>query len=523
MQCDSRPAASTAHRHCKYSQSCSTTCIGVNSLCSELGAQNVTEGGLRQPQAFAFEAPTLGRIIMESIWVNFENIPAAVALDNSLKARRAKLESSSQSGQVAGLWVVTAAQLVEYIEDVQVIILQELQSAIDSVKTDFWGVLIQIDCTHLKVMGDIRTEIGIEGLGSIRMQYALKFSEFVNHVYMQFSVADSGYVSLNVSGSKFDTLRVDGALRSVYADDAKIRRHLMINGMYDQVTFSNSMIEEAHLGGASIADVRLISTSVMGSFSAEDCCFGELDFGLSTVKKRLVFDRCRFMHPPNMHATSLPSDTIFRKNVFLDSELVERFKPVLTITRRSDSLLYTSAADRFRALRLAMKAAGSQDEELRFFALEMRTRRQGGHMAGIERVVSWLYDVVSAYGSSVTRAMVVFFAWNLAFYALFFVTITFGPLLHSLSIPTGFGTTLGVPSTNPPTVDNTIAAFKGNEVLALTLQNALNPFAALSGSPAVRVNNLSLAMLSIIQSIGSVAAGALALLALRLKFQRSGG
>lgn len=127
------------------------------------------------------------------------------------------------------------------------------------------------------------------------------------------------------------------------------------------------------------------------------------------------------------------------------------------------------------------------------------------------------------YGSSASRAMTVFFLWNLAFYAVFAAIVTFGPLLASPAIPAGFGSVLGVAAIEPAAISSTIAAFKGNEVLALTLQNALNPFAALSGNPAVRVNNLSVAILSLVQSIGSVASGALALLALRLRFHRGGG
>jgi hypothetical protein len=453
---------------------------------------------------------------MRSLWVNFHDVPEAVALDGLLTAHRARLEAACPSGHLQnGLWPVTAQQLTAYIADAEAIILKALH---DGGTRPLWGVLIQIDCSHLKVSGEVKTESVVPPLDLTRIQYQLANSEF-EHVKMQFDVEGSTRVSLSVEASKLISLKVEG-LGYLICHETEIRS-LVIRGKCNTVMISRSTIKE-HLifYAASVAEVRLISTTIEGSFEAENSSFGEVDFGLSAVKTRLVVNDCRFMRPPNVHDSPLPSDAVFSRSIFLDQALRERFKAQLS--PRSERS-YTSAAERYRALRLAMKKAGSQDEELRFFALEMRCRRQQGQVTGIERVVSWLYDVVSVYGSSASRAMLVFILWNAAFCALFVCVFEGGPFLQSLNIPTGFGTVFGVSSTNPAAIDNTMAAFRGHEVLALTLQNALNPFAALGGSPAVRVNNLSIAVLCIIQSIGSVASGALALLALRLKFQRSGG
>jgi hypothetical protein len=323
--------------------------------------------------------------------------PSAVALDNVLKKHRTDLEASIPSGQVDDLWLLPASKFIEYIRGAEAIIDFALQDGGSLLCDELHGVLIQIDCSRLKVTEQVRTSVAIKKTGPLRFEYDLKFSVFADYVNVDCRMEPGSRVHLNISNSNFNTLIVHGSAYSVHAYEASFKA-LGLSGAYDRVTLNNATIEEVlWFDEASIAELQLACTKVSGSFEAKNSRFGELDFGMSTVKKRLVFRQCRFMQPPNVHATLLPSDAVFTKNVFLAPDLVEQFAPKLK--RGHGALVYTSAAERFRALRLAMKNAGSQDEELRFFALEMRNRRQTGQVAGIERIISWFYDLVSVYGS----------------------------------------------------------------------------------------------------------------------------
>lgn len=122
---------------------------------------------------------------MRSLWRGLENYPEAVALDNLLKVRRDALQASSQAE--AGPWVVTGEQLIEYIIECEDIILKALDAEANADASDggaFLNVLIQIDCTHLKVTERLHTKSTIPFLES-KIEYDLTWSEFCGPVRMR--------------------------------------------------------------------------------------------------------------------------------------------------------------------------------------------------------------------------------------------------------------------------------------------------------------------------------------------------
>ena len=112
--------------------------------------------------------------------------------------------------------------------------------------------------------------------------------------------------------------------------------------------------------------------------------------------------------------------------------------------------------------------------------------------------------------------------WNTAFAVFFSVLLTVGPRVWAAGLPLGFGYVLGVP-TGAVVVSTAQRVFTGMEGLGLAVQNATNPLALIGYSPAVRVDNGSVFALSLVQSVGSLGIVALFFLAVRNRFQRSGG
>ena len=224
------------------------------------------------------------------------------------------------------------------------------------------------------------------------------------------------------------------------------------------------------------------------------------------------FSGCTFFEPPKVHGAVFPSNTVF---------IGCRFGGRRQWRWGHRSEHTGEAAENYRVLKMAMKSAGAGLEEMRFFALEMRERRLtrnhrkawvDSRMSRTDRTVSLLYDLISCYGTSIGRAVFVFALWNCIFLALF-LTLGRAGLLSAPEQP--------VPApTEAQAAPEQYHVLKAYPAVGYTLQNIINPGAAVSKSGLMPIPNGTVLVLSAIQSLGSLAIIALLLLALRGKFQR---
>jgi hypothetical protein len=228
---------------------------------------------------------------------------------------------------------------------------------------------------------------------------------------------------------------------------------------------------------------------------------------------RAAFEGCTFHEVPNVHGAVFPSDTVFIGCRF-------GFPRNPRSWRRPAPSIKT--AENYRALRMSMKSAGAGLEEMRFFALEMRERRRiknhptlsaSCKVSRTDRMISLLYDLISCYGTSIGRALSAFALWNCIFLAIFFAFGQIG-LISAPNKPPMCSGTQGVPA-----IENVLLTYPA---VGYTLQNIINPSATVSKSGLMPIGSGPVLVLSIIQSLGSLAIVAMLLLAIRGKFQRGG-
>jgi hypothetical protein len=308
---------------------------------------------------------------------------------------------------------------------------------------------------------------------------------------------------------------------------------LTVNGSFALTgNWTDVVMERATCGSFAVGRAALRSISLTESTIRRDLRFSfvtlqwDANFRQTKILQSATFHDVDFKTAPDFHEASLPSATGFINTTFSTED---------PDPDRADSNF--PAIDRFRALRVAMRKAGARHEEDQFFALELRARRSAGKfrrkemgIGPIEVGLSWLYDKLSVYGTSVGRPILCFVLWNLTFALLFWLIVHAGPSVLARDVNVGFGYRLGVPACAgglpkpciAPIMSET-AAMNGAEPSGLALQNALNPFAVFSGKPAFITGHFSVFLLSIIQGFGSLTIGALLLLSLKGKFQRSGG
>jgi hypothetical protein len=269
---------------------------------------------------------------------------------------------------------------------------------------------------------------------------------------------------------------------------------------------------------ADVSYIEAMRAAIPGGISILDSRVYFMSLRSARIDERLTCMRTGFDMVPDLTGTTLPVDLSLPPSQISLARSVD----VLAHIERRVSEKVEVVPDRaplsarYRLLRLAMKARGAHDLEALYFAREMRAERadRNNHYGTVDRFLSWLYDSVSEYGTSVHRALGWFLAWNTGFMLFFVLLQVLGP------ISVVFGYVVGLPegairAENP--------AYVGVEAIGLSLQNAFNPLAMLSSNPAIKVNNPGLAFLSQVQTLGSIGIAALALLALRSRFQRGSG
>lgn len=269
---------------------------------------------------------------------------------------------------------------------------------------------------------------------------------------------------------------------------------------FAECKFGSVLLSDTQVSG----DVAIQLTTISDGFDCQNAKIGrsakflDVDFGTA----------------PNFHGCEFPSDTEFHRCNFGG-------RPARTSD--TDDLLAERGA--YRALRVAMNRAKATETELYFYELEQRA---GQHLleyrkAPITKILSLIYDKVSSYGTDPGRALKWFCGWNLASLVLFWVLHVYGPFLHQNNLPSLAGYTLGFAARPPALKVEPGSTFDGKEGIGLAVQNAINPLALATHNPMVKIQNGSLFLLSVIQSIGSAGIVTLFLLAVRNRFQRSGG
>ncbi|MGN7612032.1 pentapeptide repeat-containing protein [Magnetococcales bacterium HHB-1] len=155
---------------------------------------------------------------------------------------------------------------------------------------------------------------------------------------------------------------------------------------------------------------------------SDSCCFSEVTFHKA----------------PEFHNAELHQDTRFQDTKFSDTQ--------------SDH-----AENSYRTLKLAMESIGAKDDEMRFHALELKSRanKKGAKIA--LKLFTKAYEIGSDFGQSISRPLVIMFVG----FSLFF--LLYGVLYHQ-SVPQ-------------------LGSFPSimRELFIFTMQSYVQPFAVWSG------------------------------------------
>lgn len=274
------------------------------------------------------------------------------------------------------------------------------------------------------------------------------------------------------------------------------------NASFRLLSIESSSLKKLEVEGNREIFPKLESIQLQDGASIEALSFERvhigygISFGDSKISKSIEFTGCRLECPPDFHGTELPSNTVFFNNefVFRIGGLGQR--------------------EALRALRVKMRKIGARESEALFFSQEQRIHRRLLKNRGeiVEWVISWLYDVVSVYGTSPGRALGCFIGWNLLFLAVLWAMLQ--PCFVAAMCLVPEGAVKFSPSSEYSQAEL--------PVMLLT-QNLLNPTALFTDKALVRVNSGIVALLCVIHTLGAFGILTLLLLSIRSMFQRSGG
>ena len=153
-----------------------------------------------------------------------------------------------------------------------------------------------------------------------------------------------------------------------------------------------------------------------GKVGFEDSKFlDEVDFENRKFQRATSFKGCAFLKAPRFHNCRLHQNTDFTDAEFLDT------------TSAGSAMAY-------RTLKLDMEEKRARQEQLRFYALEMRSRRHS-EKRKFMKFISWMYGAMSDYGQRIFLPL----AWLVYLFLLFtlFYAAKFKglPNLDAASIP----------------------------------------------------------------------------------------
>ena len=153
-----------------------------------------------------------------------------------------------------------------------------------------------------------------------------------------------------------------------------------------------------------------------GKVDFEDSKFlGEVDFENRKFQRATSFKGCAFHKAPRFHNCLLHQNTDFTAAEFIDT------------TSAGSALAY-------RTLKLDMEEKRARQEQLRFYALEMKSRRHS-EKRKFMKFISWMYGAMSDYGQRIFLPLawlVYLFLLFTLFYAAYFKGL---PNLDAASIP----------------------------------------------------------------------------------------
>lgn len=370
-----------------------------------------------------------------------------------------------------------------------------------------------IDCTSLHIPDTFSMEENIlEDFGWYYIEFDFSRSLF-KHMHIRFeSYAKRVEFILNATtilGSGDISLQKSSA--TIYATDFSVKKIFRTSGSFDLIEIKRSEIALLEIHGARIRRAHIINCNISDGINVRRVTILEdISFRESRIKLIATFDDCKFVLPPDFHDVSAPSETAFLHTEYGLAKDKKRSEVFIT-----NKQIMNDTPGRFRALRLAMKKAGAQHEEAEFFAQELRSRRRAAlsseshiRMDMAEITISWLYDQISAFGTSIWRALLSFILWNFAFWWVFYIfEIFFCNNKQCFLINKNLESKI----------------FSEHPALTIAMQNALNPLSIFASNAFINANSITLLALSLLQSIGSVGIAALLLLAIKGRFQRGGG
>ncbi|MDE0332492.1 MAG: pentapeptide repeat-containing protein [Nitrospinae bacterium] len=128
----------------------------------------------------------------------------------------------------------------------------------------------------------------------------------------------------------------------------------------------------------------------------------EVDFANRKFQRSTNFKDCIFHKAPCFHGCSLHQDTKFTDADFRDT--------------KSDE-----AVGAYQTLKLDMENKRARQEQLRFYALEMKSRRHT-EKRKLVKFLSWLYEVTSDYGQSISLPLI-WLGLSLAVFAIIYAIL----------------------------------------------------------------------------------------------------
>lgn len=371
---------------------------------------------------------------------------------------------------------------------------------------------MHIDCSNLHITQYflIKEEI-LKDFGEYYIEFDFSLSTLDN-ITISFDAYKKriGLVLRKTKITGFAHLQLNESSGIIHVTDSRFSDAFILTGNFDSIEIKKSIMTQLYIRASTIRSLSIIDSSISAGVKITGVTIQEdISFRESRIKSSLKFLNCKFKLPPDFHDVSAPSETTFlhidyglatdkkRSEVFIESKRIMNDTP-----------------GRFRALRIAMKKAGAQHEEAEFFAQELRSRRRAAlypdadiKMDIAEIAVSCIYDWVSVFGTSILRALLSFAIWNFAFWIVFYIFEIFICEKDQCFLKNK--------------IENVV--FSEHPAFAIALQNALNPLSIFASNTLVSANSTMLLALSLLQGIGSVSIAALLLLAIKGRFQRSGG
>lgn len=378
--------------------------------------------------------------------------------------------------------VVTAEQVNEYLERIARI--AKACREVNWSRGDYQPPIVFADLRYLKIDGNVSATV----LFPVYLDYSEIIEQFRVNILGPCKRFDASHTQcssldikvmdeqgfgpdkfdINVSGSKFGSLNIasESKFRGVYLNIWKTEVGCFIA--------RNMIIKHIRADGSSFEEVM----------SFDECRISIARFAQCRFFDGWQFSKCIFHNAPN----------------FTDAKMDRQHTSFSDCRFRAAGRLIGSRCTpedvaKYRYLRAHFSRAKDFYYENLFYSLEQRGHRISGNAPIFDKVISFVYDSLSDYGSSVARPFSIFFCQILLFALLF----------GMIGGAVGRGVFLMHPA------------------IGLSLQNSFNPVGLFSDKSIVAVDSGVTYALSLVQAIFSVVLIALMLIGIRSRFKKGGG